>query len=614
MSNRCLLSIASLFILSTLLSCAGTSKTPPRAAGPQGVVKGSSPTEIIDGILANLAASADACGRGEAEGCTRILRHTVNGASAAARTAYATAFEAGCDRGVPAACGGWGMAHIWQRGAPRDVEKGLSLLERGCDGGSADSCVLLAEAQGPQNYYNIKPNPEGARSVLTRACEDLGGSPCLGLSQYYREDMKKADELIRRACSTGSSRACYALAEFTMVQLKDHAGAKTFLGLACENLLGDACHDMAWQHVSRTIEKTSKETAIELFARSCALGDGAGCDFLAKTNHGATIYDDDNKKEPHWEAAKLQDDDYLTINRRYCSYEGGESCFNLAYKLAWLEGETDVTAEEIVVSLQSACNAGTIGGCNILGHVSKDFIRLCEQTKPGDDTATGKDDEVPAGAQSATRYLGAIEGAIHATISGAPWEALCSGKAWVSIDAEGVAKGDYTCNATALQLPVEGSFTNPAVPGSTPGQSMKMGDRSAALEEATQETSAKAAQVLEGEATVVLKWDEQDGVPAVGVEVEGSVPGLTGSELPASIKFSGVMTVKEAEEWMVERRQAETRTGCAFAGFSYLYGVQIPRLNGRSVAADRDVALEALQRSCDAGSSPVCARLEELRK
>ena len=119
MSIRCLISFASLFVLCVLVACAGTSKTSPRAWGDGARGAERAAPEIIDELLSSLSASAEACGRGQADGCTRILRHTVNGASAAARTAYIAAFEAGCEQGVPAACGGWGMANIRERGAPR---------------------------------------------------------------------------------------------------------------------------------------------------------------------------------------------------------------------------------------------------------------------------------------------------------------------------------------------------------------------------------------------------------------------------------------------------------------------------------------------------------------
>jgi len=160
---------------------------------------------------------------------------------------------------------------------------------------------------------------------------------------------------------------------------------------------------------------------------------------------------------------------------------------------------------------------GVVAGCS----VDDDTGAGDDDTGAGDDdAAAGDDDDSPAQPGPAGSYSGDIEGAVRATISGVPWEALCSGQASVTVDAEGLAGGSFVCPAAELQLPVEGYFNSTPVPGES------------------------GAQLQVGEATVGLEWDEQDGVPAIALEVEGSMPGPPGSDLSATIEIGGVLVLE----------------------------------------------------------------------
>jgi len=307
------------------------------------------------------------------------------------------------------------MAHIWERGAPLDRAKGLELLSRGCEGEDPNSCVLLAEVLMPNNEYGIEPDLDRATSILTESCGSLGGSPCLGVFGLQTSGVVPVTEdegsgaLLRRACSTGSGKACFWLASYSRLQLSDEAAAAELYEQACDLDMGKACHDRAWQHITPTIENPNRQEALTFMARSCGLGDGAACDLLAMTNDGLTI------QVPGWEAANLEIDAYLEINRRYCGYGGGESCFNLAYNVARLQGETDSTAEEIVVSMQSACNQGSMGGCNILGHMATDFVGRCTELQDSTEAPTEAEATVVISEESevVTRVVCAFKGFMY---------------------------------------------------------------------------------------------------------------------------------------------------------------------------------------------------------
>jgi TPR repeat protein len=119
----------------------------------------------------------------------------------------------------------------------------------------------------------------------------------------------------------------------------------------CDGDFGRACFNLAWQYARGIGAAFDDKRARALFERSCLLGDGSGCDELARR---------DGK------------------NGEYCERWGIEACFAVAEEVSRQQGETAAAAEAIVVAGTRACNRGHSGACNVLGHLARDFIRQCD--------------------------------------------------------------------------------------------------------------------------------------------------------------------------------------------------------------------------------------------
>ena len=146
----------------------------------------------------------------------------------------------------------------------------------------------------------------------------------------------------------------------------------------------------------------------------------------------------------------------------------------------------------------------------LLGAASLLALTACGDKDTGDTEEETPSDPGPAG-----NYQGAIEGSSHTTISDVPWQALCAGNAQVTVDQESLVSGTFLCEADDPADTHEGYFS----PTTIPGQS--------------------DAQLQVGTATVQLRWVSQDDQPAVKLEIDGSKPGPTGSDLSATIEING---------------------------------------------------------------------------
>lgn len=61
-----------------------------------------------------------------------------------------------------------------------------------------------------------------------------------------------------------------------------------------------------------------------------------------------------------------------------CGCGTGDECFEEAGRLSHERGENEETGERLLYLAQCACFEGTVGGCNSLGHFTKDWTRTCE--------------------------------------------------------------------------------------------------------------------------------------------------------------------------------------------------------------------------------------------
>ncbi len=153
-----------------------------------------------------------------------------------------------CALGDPGACVFAGRLRLDARGGARDVDAGLAMLERGCEGGSSLACATGAAWLGDPLHARDVADAEARRErlELQQGCLSAQGEACYraGLAQYASGDRGRAVDAYRRGCALGDSRAC--------------------------NNLGDAL--VYGEGVERDV---AEGTA--LFARACRLGEALGC-------------------------------------------------------------------------------------------------------------------------------------------------------------------------------------------------------------------------------------------------------------------------------------------------------------------------------------------------
>ncbi len=151
------------------------------------------------------------------------------------------------------ACGFAGRMLLDGRGAPRDVQRGLGMIVRACDGGFALACLAGMRAlSDPPKARDVSDAPMlRARLELEHACLTGQQDACyqVGVFFYFGRDAFPRDRAnaaaaYARGCDLGESRAC--------------------------NNLGDA---LAYgDGVGRDAER-----AAAVFAKACRLGEALGC-------------------------------------------------------------------------------------------------------------------------------------------------------------------------------------------------------------------------------------------------------------------------------------------------------------------------------------------------
>ncbi len=132
-----------------------------------------------------------------------------------------TGCQARCDDGDGDACYLYGEALVLALGVPRDSEKGVALLVRGCELDSGKACtkaggrILELVDQGTQ-----RPGVTVAEAerLLTRGCERETPSSCRRLGQeflgpdgHFARDDHAAYRHLTRACVANDQAACWKL-------------------------------------------------------------------------------------------------------------------------------------------------------------------------------------------------------------------------------------------------------------------------------------------------------------------------------------------------------------------------------------------------------------------
>ena len=131
-----------------------------------------------------------------------------------AATAY---YERGCAAGHQESCVNLGGRLVAGRGAPKDVARGVKLLETACytnDERMGAACYTLSNLYDGHNGAEAGANPALANRYLDLGCALANFDSCINLGYHYRtgyglkRDMIRSNTLYAMICEDGSEDEC----------------------------------------------------------------------------------------------------------------------------------------------------------------------------------------------------------------------------------------------------------------------------------------------------------------------------------------------------------------------------------------------------------------------
>lgn len=151
-------------------------------------------------------------------------------------------FEQACEAKEVKSCADAASLFLSGRdGVTRDAEKAARLSKKGCDGGNAAACRLVAVSQ-----LQGQKDDAAAVKVLEKTCADGDGESCAGAGLLYRHGFGTAANpslalgLFEKACQARYGYGCALLAA-SRYDAKEIDGARAALGSACSSGYGPAC-------------------------------------------------------------------------------------------------------------------------------------------------------------------------------------------------------------------------------------------------------------------------------------------------------------------------------------------------------------------------------------
>ena len=67
----------------------------------------------------------------------------------------------------------------------------------------------------------------------------------------------------------------------------------------------------------------------------------------------------------------------LPLAVKYCDLGGAEACYKAASTISNSQAETPETSKMIVKFGRLACHRGSLAGCNVMGHLARDYFQGC---------------------------------------------------------------------------------------------------------------------------------------------------------------------------------------------------------------------------------------------
>ncbi len=267
-----------------------------------------------------------------------------------------------CTLGDAAACGNAGRMWLDGRGVGPDVERGMAMVARACEGGVPLACVAgmrwLSEDRHEQTFpdgSSLRRRLDDEHSCLTGSaqhCMQMGLDLYAGRPPYTRDYARAAIEY-QRGCDLGSGLACSNLGdayEYGTGVPRDLSHAASLYERACHTGMALGCSNLG--HLLEHGEGLARDVARArlLYRDACAAGDVYGClhvSLLAAEEAGAPR--DPRGSVAHWQRA--------------CDARDGRAC---AFVGLLFEDGPDGFARDEARSLKAmsrACDLGYRDGC-----------------------------------------------------------------------------------------------------------------------------------------------------------------------------------------------------------------------------------------------------------
>ncbi|MBK7579552.1 MAG: sel1 repeat family protein [Myxococcales bacterium] len=239
------------------------------------------------------------CDRNSALGCTELGNMYVGGAGMDRQKQ--TEHDQEAAKLYEKACGLWGGAEGCARlgymmvlgwGVKRDTYAGNLKIKKGCEENSGYACVQLGKILAG-GMYGQPRDAVKAYENYDKACNLFEGEGCFLIGQLYRNgegvqrDDTRAHSYFERGCRTGNPRACYHVAADLYtgkgVSKRDNAKAMSHYEHSCAGGWADSCNEVGFLYdKGEGGVKQDKQKAAALFDQGCELGSSTACENLGR--------------------------------------------------------------------------------------------------------------------------------------------------------------------------------------------------------------------------------------------------------------------------------------------------------------------------------------------
>jgi TPR repeat protein len=235
-----------------------------------------------------------------------------------------------CDLGSAGSCALLGRMYEVGNGVPRDLERAVRLLDKGCKGGATPACGRIGE------LLLGTPREEDGKKLLQRSCSGGWVNACtiLGTHIVKTKSAAKVDlvDIFRRGCSGGDPEGCWTIGTLFQEGLgvrqndaeaaryfetacsggaklgcssfaklldegkglaPDPARAVSLLKSSCDRGYPDSCASLSTFYFrGRTVAQDPRE-GIALLTRACESAERTSCLVLGMRYHNGTGVDAD---------------------------------------------------------------------------------------------------------------------------------------------------------------------------------------------------------------------------------------------------------------------------------------------------------------------------------